>query len=108
TEAGSFVPSRVSSRVLASAARSSAGSASARFRRSEISGLMALFYTAPSLQSAILGDVRIHLAPKGFQIKRLGGAVPHGVSINSKRGERQRETSRALRRYRVLGNTEPI
>src|SRR5438477_8863461 len=45
----SLLLSRLSSRVLANAARSSGERASARFRRSEISGLIALFY--PLLQA---------------------------------------------------------
>ena len=44
-ETDSFELSSVSRRVLASAARSSTGSASARLRRSEVSGLIVLFYS---------------------------------------------------------------
>src|SRR4029077_17774068 len=47
--------------------------------------------TIPLLQKRpnhLLGVVRIHLAPKGFEVKRLGGGVRHGVSINQQ-GARQ-------------------
>ncbi len=33
----------------------------------------------------LFGVVRIHLAAKGFQVKRLGGRLRHGVSINQGR-----------------------
>ena len=41
-------------KVLANAARSSTGSASARLRRSEVSGLIALFYAVPRLSGICL------------------------------------------------------